>query len=130
MTLDEKDDQHNIPNITTLKGKRYTIRLESPLTLKQLPYGPLHDDLTLRYRLYSGGYLLDIIIVSNDGFHKLSRPAHEKAVCNVLQKADDYFKEVLKNEEFFNCTIVSTLYHEEYTFPSSSDESSTTDDEN
>ena len=88
----------------------------------------MHGDLTLRYRLYSG-YLLDIIIVSNNGFHELSRPAHEKAVRNVLQKTDDYFKEVLKNKEFFNCTIVSTLYHEEYTFPSSSDESSTTDDD-
>ena len=123
MTLDD----HKIPNITTLKGKRYKIHLESPLTLEQLPYQPMHDDLTLRYILYSE-YLLDIIIVSNNGFHGLSRPAHEKAVRDVLQKADDYSKEVLKNKEFFNCTIASTLYHEEYMFPSS-DESSTTDDD-
>ena len=88
----------------------------------------MHDNLTLRYKLYSE-YLLDMIIVSNDGFHELSKQAHEKAVHDVFQKADDYSKEVLKNEEFFNCTIVSAVYHEEYTFPSS-DESSTTDDEN
>ena len=91
----------------------------------------MHDELTLRYRLYSE-YLLDMIIVSNDGFHGLPGRAYEKAVQDVLQKADDYSKEVLKNEEFLNCTIISATYHEEYTFPPSSDESSSTtdDDEN
>ena len=127
MTLD--NDDHKIPNITTLKGKRYRIHLESPLTLEQLPYRPMQDDLTLRYILYSG-YLLDMIIVSNDGFHGLSKRAHEKAVHDVFQKADDYSKEVLKNKEFFNCTVVSAIYHEEYTFPSSDESSTTDDDEN
>ena len=105
--------------------------MESPLTLEQLPYLPMHDELTLRYRLYSE-YLLDMIIVSNNGFHELPRQAYKKAIHDVLQKADDYSKEVLKNEEFLNCTIVSAIYHEEYMFPPSSDESSSTtdDDEN
>ena len=86
----------------------------------------MHDDLTLRYRLYSED-LLDMIIVSNEGFHGLSRQAHEKAIQNLFQKADDYSKEVLKNKEFFNCTILSVIYHEEYAFPTSGE--SSTDDE-
>ena len=109
----------------TLKGKSFRIKLDMPITLDQLPYEPICDDLTLRYKMLSEK-LLDMFIVSNKGFQELKGQSYADAIDDVMQKIHDYSKEVLKNIMFHNCTITSTAYHEEYTCPSS-DESSDDD---
>ena len=114
----------------TLKGKSFTIKLDMPITPDQLPYEPIHDDLTLRYKMYSEK-LLNMFIVSNKGFQELKddRQSYSVAINDVMQKIHVYSKEILKNIAFHNCSVTSTTYHEEYTCPSS-DESSDDDTTN
>ena len=114
-------------NMITLKGKRFRIQLDVPISSHQLPYDPMHDDLTLRYKMYSKE-MLDMFICSNKGFHELDKQSYSDAIDDVMQKIHNYSKEILKDSVFYNCRVTSTTYHEEYTWPSSDESSS--DDEN
>ena len=114
-------------NMITLKGKCFQIQLDVPISFAQLPYNPMHDDLTLRYKMRSKD-LLDMYIYSNKGIRGLDKQSYYDAIDDIMKRIHDYSKEILKNDVFHNCRVTSTTYHEEYTWPS--DNESSSDNEN